>query len=159
MQYQWPPREQYAEPVPLPNGSPFVYGDGFNPNLRPSNGALRARDGCRPRYTASSPWETAVDSDGNALEDDESDRSSSSPEYYLSDYDDEDDEPLAYTSARVRRGSEGWEVRPAGIGNGYGGPTAAWNAEAEMDHIAQAHASAQYPWQRPGRYNVYTEDE
>jgi palmitoyltransferase len=147
----WPPREQHSEPVPLPVGSPFVYGDGFNPALRASNASRRAREGCNP-YTA--PWETAVDEDGNALEDG-SDDTSSSPEYYLSDYDDED-EPLAYTSARVRRGSEGWEVRPAGVGGASGG----WNAGvSQLDAFAQAHAEAQQPWQRPGRYNVYSESE
>lgn len=101
-------------------------------------------------------------SDGEIIEEDEeSDHTSSSPEFYLSDYDDEDDDkPLAYTSARVRRGSEGWEIRPAGFGGGGAG--AAWNAQAvlsEMDQVAQAHAAAQHPWQRPGRYNVYDDGE
>ncbi|BEI81673.1 hypothetical protein CcaverHIS002_0208330 [Cutaneotrichosporon cavernicola] len=151
VQYMWPPREQHSEPVPLPMGSPFVYGDGFNPALKASSGARRARDGCAT-YTA--PWETAVDEDGNAI-DDESDGTSSTPEFYLSDYDDED-EPLAYTSARVRRGSEGWEVRPASVG---GGGPAGWNAGvAQLDALAQAHTNAQYPWQRPGRYNVYSDE-
>lgn len=90
------------------------------------------------------PWETQLDSDGEVRDGNESEDSSSSPEPYLSDYDDEDDRPLAYSSSRVRRGSEGWEVRPAAAQD--------WAAQAAWDVEARSRVQ---PWEEPGRYNVY----
>lgn len=105
-----------------------MYGNGFNPALVPSSGAQRE------------------DSEGS-----DSEHSGSSPEPYLSDYD--DDIPLAYTSSRVRRGSEGWEVRPApGWATGMG------PRDGQMFAKDVEHFSAR-PWERPGRYKVYVPGE
>lgn len=113
---------------------PFVYGDGLNPALKPSSMAKRARDSC---YVPA--WDTRLDENGFAVEDNESVSSSSSPEPYHSDWDEEDERPLAYASSmRVRRGSEGWEVRPG---------TQSWTTEVpEWERPA---------WERPGRYRTY----
>jgi hypothetical protein len=60
------------------------------------------------------------------------DSGSSSPEPYMSDYDED----------RVRQGSEGWEVKPS---------VSPWNdplLNGGMDDLRR-------PWERDGRYNVY----
>lgn len=129
----WPPREPTWKPevVAPPRGSPFVYGDGFNPALRPSNARRRRQEG---------DTRDARDSGDES----DSEFSGSSPEPYMSDYD--DDMPLAYTSSRVRRGSEGWEVRPApGWATGELPPAPLWDPAV----------TAERPWETPGRYNVY----
>lgn len=134
-QYSWPPRDpsHYAKPAPVPD-SPWVYGDGLNPRLKPSSMARRARDSC---YVPA--WDTRLDENGYAVEDAGDTSSSSSPEPYHSDWDDEDDRPLAYASSRrVRRGSEGWEVGPGT--NGWSMDTPLWERPA---------------WEQPGRYRTY----
>lgn len=173
MQYSWPPRDptQYMPSAPMAD-SPWTYGGGFNPDLVPSSGALRARHATQRGYVP--PWETDLNSDGE--ERNGSITPSSSPEPYLSDYDEEmvsagcmgvrtPGAPMgmgmgvqgnggpgagdgaaatAYTTAtRVRRGSEGWEVRPV---PGWG------TLEDERRYV-------QRPWERPGRYNVYDPDD
>jgi hypothetical protein len=76
---------------------------------------------------------------------------SSSPERYLSDYDDEGEGPMnrgermaGPDSGRMRRGSEGWEVR-AGV--------AGWDLES---HSALEHRPV---WEREGRYNLYVPEQ
>lgn len=133
-QYSWPPRDPqyYQQPAPMP-AQPFVYGDGLNPALKPSSMAKRARDSC---YVPA--WDTRLDENGFAV-DDEDTSSSSSPEPYHSDWDEEDDRPLAYASSmRVRRGSEGWEVRPGQQG---------WSTEVPVWERPA--------WEQPGRYRTY----
>ncbi|KAL1411028.1 Palmitoyltransferase [Vanrija albida] len=159
VQYSWPPRDpiQYPNPPP-PSGNAFVYGNGFNPALRASNGASRERrqrnqqaQERRPYSHANpsnyvAPWETDA-------EDDSEPDSSSSPERYLSDYDDDDVPLRAYTSAtRVRRGSEGWEVRPAPGWSTGTTATAAALEDVERD-------AARPPWEQSGRYRTYVPEE
>jgi palmitoyltransferase len=131
VQYSWPPRDPQWQPELAhdPQGSPFIYGDGFNPALRPSNAGSRSRG-----FGAGAACLAVAEEEIGG-------RSSPEPEY---SEDDDDDLPLAYSSSRVRRGSEGWEVRPA---PGWAAP--------------QMFAPTPVrPWERPGRYNVYTpEDE
>lgn len=69
--------------------------------------------------------------------------SSSSPERYLSDYDEDDRGPLprGQRLERVRQGSEGWEVRPNPV----------WSQSARDD--LELGPSA--PWLDQGRYNYY----
>ncbi|KAK4687748.1 hypothetical protein P7C73_g2362, partial [Tremellales sp. Uapishka_1] len=134
-QYLWPPQDPTRLPNPAPidaSASPFVYGDGFNPRLRPSKSRNHARSG------DPSPWETELNSSGEERDND-SLRSSSSPEPYLSDYDDEDVGPM-----KVRRGSEGLEVRPT---------QHSWN-QLDCDDDFQGRIGAR-PWEENGRYNVY----
>ena len=136
-QYNWPPSDPSRLPNPAPpseSASAFVYGnEGFNPSLRPTNSSSsKTRLG-----GAKCNWDS----------DDENARSS--PEPYLSDYDDGDDDGwgLADQDAEVRRrlnahvreGSEGWEVRPASWG-------------AELDDVGRRMAR---PWEDDGRYQIY----
>jgi len=81
-----------------------------------------------------------------------SDKSGSSPERYLSDYDEDGNGILSYQDRQeeehrrmrgMRRGSEGWEVRPVEAG---------WNHEAKEGR-------GRHPWEEEGRYNVYEPDE
>ena len=82
-----------------------------------------------------------------------SERSGSSPEPYLSDYDDENWGPLERgermarpREMRVRQGSEGYEVRPMG----------AWSIVDAHDHDTRQ--GVDRPWEEEGRYNVYHPD-
>jgi palmitoyltransferase len=122
-------------PPPPPDASAFVYGgDSFNPALRPSNAAKR-----RQATAAADEGDGWVTSSSRG----------SSPEPYLSDYDDEgwgprsgqeeQEEQLRRLEGRVRRGSEGWEVRPE----------SAWNRPQEGG-MGPGPA-----WLEQGRYNVY----
>lgn len=146
-QYSWPPRDPTKDFAsrgqPQLDGDPFVYGgEGLNPALMKNHTRVRRR-----KYVP--PWENAVNSDDEVADATGSERSSSSPEPYLSDYD-SDDVPLAYhasQSMRVRRGSEGWEVRPA---PGWSEGSASWTHDVENGRAN--------PWERPGRYRVYDDD-
>jgi hypothetical protein len=78
-----------------------------------------------------------------------SEGSGSSPERYLSDYEDDTlegesrDEEERRRMRGVRRGSEGWEVRPARAG---------WNGwDGEVIERRRA-------WEEEGRYNIYDPD-
>ncbi|WVR05338.1 hypothetical protein IAU60_002352 [Kwoniella sp. DSM 27419] len=154
VQYSWPPQDpsRLPDPRPLPQGtSPFVYGnEGFNPALRPSNSAMRSRVG-HPGGSTLSSHDYQQDDAYSSGEDRTygsfgSGSGSSSPERYLSDYDDDNEGPMrpGERLPRVRRGSEGWEVRPAG--------GAAWD---QPDVEGRAAAPWDRPWEREGRYNVY----
>ncbi|KAI9637964.1 Palmitoyltransferase PFA4 [Dioszegia hungarica] len=118
VQYLWPPQDPTRLPNPPPSyatSSAFVYGnDGFNPSLRPSSGMVRSRHSDGPPIgEAGHEQDDQYSHEGT----NSSYSRSSSPEQYMSDYDD-DDEPLGvrrgeeYDPSRVRRGSEGFEVRP-----------------------------------------------
>lgn len=153
MQYSWPPADPTRLPNPDPprgNASAFVYGnEGFNPALRPSSAALRARSRDSSHPQPQQPGDTGWDGvDGTITEySEESDDASgsSSPERYLSDYDEHDEGPMgagermAGSHMRVRRGSEGYEIR-SGV--------AGWDVEA----------GNRPPWEREGRYNYYVPD-
>jgi len=145
VQYAWPPQDPSRLPDPPPppsNASPFVYGnDGFNPSLRPSNSALRARH--RHPHHSQEDEQGDVYSSGSDREKDSSPSRSSSPERYLSDYDEDDWGPMDRSErtgrTRVRQGSEGWEVRPV----------AGWGVEDDLE------GREGRPWEDEGRYNVY----
>lgn len=150
------------------SSSAFVYGnDGLNPALRPTNGSLRAREQRRLR-SREGDGQRHTQHEGHAGEGDDiyssgSERdadedlhpgsdfgSGSSPEPYMSDYDDENWGPLERgermprsREMRVRQGSEGYEVRPMGD----------WN-------IVDDHPMPRgdRPWEEEGRYNVYHPD-
>ncbi|KAK8869594.1 hypothetical protein IAR55_000161 [Kwoniella newhampshirensis] len=164
-QYSWPPQDPSRLPNPGPppaNVSPFVYGnEGFNPNLRPSNSAIRSRQG-----SASASGSAPRGEEGDYSSGEERDYGSigsgsrsSSPEPYLSDYDDGDEEhPPQHARSpapRVRRGSEGWEVRSGG----WGGPTMIMDVEEGHEYAGGGEFDAEghfrRPWEVAGRYNVY----
>nr|XP_019042469.1 palmitoyltransferase PFA4 [Kwoniella bestiolae CBS 10118]OCF21399.1 palmitoyltransferase PFA4 [Kwoniella bestiolae CBS 10118] len=157
VQYSWPPQDptRLPNPRPIPNGtSPFVYGnEGFNPNLRPSNSQIRSRsgasrtppnhtdhDGAMEGYSSTEEREYGSMSSGSR---------SSSPEIYLSDYDDHNEGPLLSGERlpRMRRGSEGWEVRPVTAGS--------W---ADLEG-GSAVGGQRRPWEDEGRYNYYVPGE
>ncbi|WRT67380.1 uncharacterized protein IL334_004351 [Kwoniella shivajii] len=166
VQYSWPPQDptRLPNPHPLPDGtSPFVYGnEGFNPNLRPSNSAIRSRSSRTPsdhnhNYDANHNDQYGNDGNGDEVYSSGEDRDygsdlsdsrsrSSSPEIYLSDYDDHNEGPLPSGERlpRVRRGSEGWEVRP--------GP-ATWAGGDDVEH------GSRRPWEDQGRYHYYVPGE
>ncbi len=121
--------------------SPFIYGnDGFNPSLRASNSEKREYSGGKvSRGNGVAPEWESDDENGSA-------RTGSSPERYLSDYDEEDLRPAdpeaemrRRMNARVRQGSEGWEVRPTEWGAGL------LDVESRMER----------PWEEEGRYRMY----
>ncbi|ORY29956.1 DHHC palmitoyltransferase-domain-containing protein [Naematelia encephala] len=141
VQYLWPPSDPTRltnPPPPDASASPFVYGvDSLNPHLRPSNSAMRA-DCSNPQ------WDSDSDSE----------RQSSSPEPYLSDYDDARWGPgpgpgpastqrITGRRTHVRQGSEGLEVRSVPAWDSAG-----WNEDVEGRLGAR-------PWEEDGRYNVY----
>ncbi|TYJ58112.1 hypothetical protein B9479_001208 [Cryptococcus floricola] len=184
-QYFWPPQDpsRYPNPPPRPStASPFTYGDGFNPNLRPSN-ALRSRAARDHEHSLdpNDPNHTFEEGEGEEAyssgedRDNDSIRTSSSPEPYLSDYDEYNEGPLApgERMTRVRRGSEGWEVMPvrggwyAGGGPGVGHEEEeqgrwqeqeqrVWDDQAGEDGESWEGArGSQRPWEDRGRYNIY----
>jgi len=141
----WPPKdpETYGHSVGprLSGKSPFTYGNGFNPSLQPSNGQLRSR--LHPtteeedRMTSSTP----------------SRESFSSNEYLLNDDRNHEVDELGVPNGnvRVRRGSEGWEVRPTNM---------------DREEIVQRYLASRGleedsprpiidPTQKPGRYRLY----
>jgi len=144
VQYDWPPQDPSRLPNPrrpAASTSAFVYGNnGFNPNLKPSSTRNRRN---RPEEQneegdAAKEWE----SDGGRS----SQHTGSSPEQYLSDYDDgewsegdKEAEIRRRMKPRVRQGSEGWEVRPG-----------QWEIE-QQDPPRQSGR----PWEDTGRYQVY----
>ena len=139
VQYDWPPQDPSRLPNPPPPNATalaFVYGnDGFNPALRPSSSVMRAR------HPPNNGGKMA-----HELESSEDEGASSSPERYLSDYDDEGWGPADYEAeqrrrgSRVRRGSEGWEVQAA----------PSWGAG--LDDVERRMVR---PWEDPGRYQMY----
>lgn len=144
VQYAWPPVDptRLPNPAPIPAGaSPFIYGgNSFNPSLRPSNAAKRRQASNGSREDNMEMTHLNHRDDGWVTP---SSRGSS-PEPYLSDYDDDNygprtsqevqEEKLRRLEGRVRRGSEGYEVRPE---------IAAWNRQPGPT------------WAEQGRYNVY----
>ena len=161
------PEPRYA------SSSAFVYGnDGLNPALRPTNGSLRAREQHRTRDDHNTPPEGQEEGDiySSGSERDADDDlhpgsdmgSGSSPEPYLSDYDDENWGPLERgermprprpREMRVRQGSEGYEVRPMGD----------WNIVDDHDldldpQRQQRRPEDTRPWEEEGRYNIYHPD-
>jgi hypothetical protein len=132
-QYAWPPQDPTRLTNPGPeyynqSGSAFVYGnESFNPALKPTNSSLRSRD--HQRHHQNQHQEGEVYSSGSERdnEDDLGEGSvsvseSSSPEPYLSDYDQDNYGPVPPGERmprynRVREGSEGYEVRPMGSWN------------------------------------------
>lgn len=168
-QYAWPPHDPTRLPDVIrdPSASPFVYGDGFNPALRPTS-SLRSREKRSERRQTGEKADleaegyTGAYSSGSERENGSSVRSSSSPEPYLSDYDEEGwgpEERGRYSHevdrmrprARVREGSEGLEVRAVG----------GWGDVGDMDNgdDDDLEGRAGRPWEDRGRYNVYVPHE
>lgn len=130
-QHMWPPRDPDMDrpmrPSPNPTDNPFTYGNSFNPALQPSNSSLRSRSRAEhgekrlvsPAH--STDHHERTDNDIYSSGEDRDDYKSS-PEPYLSDFDDSEDEPLQRGDdyahgVRVRRGSEGYEVAAVGSWN------------------------------------------
>ena len=113
-----------------------MYGnDGFNPSLRPSRSTAIGRS-----------TEAELAAEGESDGENGSVHTSSSPERYLSDYDDEawgpaesDAEMRRQISTRVRQGSEGWEVRSSDWG-------------VDMNDVERRSGR---PWEDTGRYQIY----
>ncbi|KAH7886071.1 DHHC palmitoyltransferase-domain-containing protein [Phlebopus sp. FC_14] len=106
-QHSWPPRDptlQDQQPFQLPD-SPWTYGnDDINPNLRPSNAHLRTSNGLtynRVYASALPPYHPDFERDFDAPS------ARSHPPDFSEEY-----PGRGYGSVRVRRGSEGYEVRP-----------------------------------------------
>ena len=142
VQYQWPPQDPSRlpnPPPPVPSASAFVYGNnGFNPALKPSNAN---------KLNQSRNVDVALENTSDIAEG-ASDHTGSSPERYLSDYDDDDEvvgpaereaEMRRRMNTRVRRGGEGWEVR-----------TGNWGVDLEDLEIRSGK-----PWDEEGRYRLY----
>ncbi|EST07600.2 Zinc finger, DHHC-type, palmitoyltransferase [Kalmanozyma brasiliensis GHG001] len=174
-QYRWPPKdptkttyapELFSAPPGASSSSPFTYGSGFNPNLRPSNAGLRYRGAA---YAHEEREEQSANEEGEGDEESDSDddvvayptgpRMMAEPDadqlaaldgfdadYYGVDAhdrpyaygngfhdnedafqygvveeeeeddeeDDEEDAKVGGARVLVRRGSEGYEVRPRG---------------------------------------------
>lgn len=127
----WPPRDPDRDrpmrPLPNPLDNPFTYGTSFNPALAPSNASIRSRihaaqTADRPNRETQDPVDAdeQIDHEGYSSGEERHDSfGGSSPERYLSDMDDSDGGPYSGAEnddrrARVRRGSEGYEVVPMG---------------------------------------------
>ncbi|WWC89794.1 uncharacterized protein L201_004720 [Kwoniella dendrophila CBS 6074] len=169
VQYSWPPQDpgRLPNPRPIPNGaSAFVYGnDGFNPNLRPSNSKIRSRSSNKSYRTTNEGDEVYSSGEdrynGSDLSSGSNSRSSS-PEIYLSDYDDNNEGPLGSGQRlpRMRRGSEGWEVRPAAGSWAGHMRDVEGGEEGERDPLMETLPyQSRRPWEDQGRYNYYIPDE
>ena len=179
VQYFWPP----PDPSKLPNprrphsssASAFVYGrESLNPSLRPSNAISRRRRGDPAdkelRQLDGADVEGGEDGWEDSASEFHTDSRGSTPERYLSDDDDEglgprsaeedEEERLRRLEGRMRRGSEGWEVRPA---------LASWNRVPQNSDPSQPlqppletyfgpHSGPGPVWLEQGRYNVYEPD-
>ncbi|EIW70199.1 hypothetical protein TREMEDRAFT_29571, partial [Tremella mesenterica DSM 1558] len=153
-QYVWPPQDptRYRDPNPrMMEGSPFVYGEEtLNPALRynqPDNFHRTHHDGSNLHLhgTHDQPvnGDESYQYDPQDVDNHSSQSQSSSPEPYLSDYDEHNEGPLVpgeRETSRIRRGSEGWEVRPMGV----------WQGEV---------GRMKMPWLEEGRYNVYVPND
>ncbi|OCF36404.1 palmitoyltransferase PFA4 [Kwoniella heveanensis BCC8398] len=174
VQYSWPPQDpsRLPNPRPLPSGaSAFVYGnEGFNPALRPSNSAMRSRHSHTPPAEAHGfELEQSNGHDHGAGYSSGEDRdygstysrsTTSSPEIYLSDYDEDGEGPMGAGERlpRVRRGSEGWEVRPKRPPWDTSPEIANYpNVDVEGGHVEQGQGGwrRDRPWEEEGRYNYY----
>jgi palmitoyltransferase ZDHHC6 len=116
----WPPQDPYKQPGytgPAHDFSkdttPWTYGNGVNPNLQPSNTYRRAQiSGGRSNVP---PYHPAYQPGGSETDDELQTTSTPSRHSYSDEYDhpfqEEDDERVQWSNPRVRRGSEGFEVR------------------------------------------------
>jgi hypothetical protein len=162
--YREPTRAHVAPDRVRNGGEAFTYGgSGLNPDLTPTNAKSHAALGVEREGPQSSGDER--DRDGS----EEEGSRSSSPEFYLSDMDD-DDVPLGArrgggmgSRVRVRQGSEGYEVAPRqpwtmGIDGtrrldgdaGLNDRPPPWYTEEEAGQLRK-----RMPWEEQGRYNVY----
>ncbi|KIO26982.1 hypothetical protein M407DRAFT_14980 [Tulasnella calospora MUT 4182] len=116
----WPPKDptQYNENIGprFAGDSPFTYGNNFNPHLEASNTQLRSRHQASRRAA-----EAEYENDDRLSTSTPSRESFSSNEYPdhhpgpgdgYTDGEGEDEPDVVNGSVRLRRGSEGWEVRP-----------------------------------------------
>jgi hypothetical protein len=126
-QHAWPPRDPDRDgpirPLPDPTSNPFTYGESFNPALTPSNAVLRSRSRqpASPNSTDTGLHHSVNEHDigkEHYSSGEERDRcgEESSSDRYLSGTDDSADESFSggegsAGGVRLRRGSEGYEVR------------------------------------------------
>jgi len=129
---RWPPRDpalEHQNPFKLPD-SPWTYENGdFNPGLRPSNTRARPideRSSTRAYTSALPPYHPDFDHDDHPFQS-HSTEGGTDPEE-------------EYQGLRVRRGSEGYEVRPIS------------REEMLREHI-------QSEVKRTGRYQVYQPED
>lgn len=116
----WPPQDPYKQASYTgpahdfnKDTTPWTYGNGVNPNLQPSNAYRRNQiTGGRSNVP---PYHPAYQPSGPESEDERQTTSTPSRHSYSDEYDhpfdDEDDERAEWGNLRVRRGSEGFEVR------------------------------------------------
>ncbi|KAG9119752.1 Palmitoyltransferase [Ceratobasidium sp. 392] len=115
VQYVWPPKEpgiyrdrSLAAASALQNrlqGSPWTYGnDGPNPALR-----ARSQNNYPPYHPSYQPSQNDSNDPDRQFDHEYDDSTNSSPSRASSDY---DVDQSSGRDVRVRRGSEGWEVRP-----------------------------------------------
>ncbi|GHJ84634.1 hypothetical protein NliqN6_1036 [Naganishia liquefaciens] len=124
-QHAWPPRDPDRDrpirTLPAPGSNPFTYGESFNPALTPSNAVLRSR---RPRSSNGGGLNLDHTLDGenhdgehysSGEERDHCEQDTSSDRYPSSIESDQEnaifDEEDHNRQVRLRRGSEGYEVR------------------------------------------------
>ncbi|KAG8986071.1 Palmitoyltransferase [Tulasnella sp. 427] len=157
----WPPKDpaQYNERIGprFMGDSPFTYGNGFNPNLEASNSQLRSR------HRTSRRAAEAEDEDNERLSTSTPSRESFSSNEYpnhstnqgdgYTDGEEDDDNALISGSVRVRRGSEGWEVRPLNKEEIIARYVATRRLEDES--VQPLRDPPSDPIQQPGRYNRY----
>lgn len=149
-QHAWPPRDPDRDgpirPLPDPTSNPFTYGESFNPALTPSNAVLRSRS---RQPTSANSTDTGLHHSVNGLDFREEHYSSgeerdrcdeeSSSDRYLSGTDDSADESFSGRAGnphvRLRRGSEGYEVRAMTSWN--------WMDQLEQPYEVGAEATGQ----------------
>jgi len=127
--------------------NPFTYGNGLNPALRPG-GQLRSRK--YPKALDQQPGTVPVEED-RMTSSTPSRQSFSSNEYPDVQYEEEMGE--VHGDVRVRRGSEGWEVRPMSKEDIVRKYLASRGLEDDSPPPNGFHT--QDVTQQPGRYNRY----
>ncbi|EPQ28894.1 uncharacterized protein PFL1_03695 [Pseudozyma flocculosa PF-1] len=119
-------------------GSPWTYGNGFNPSLVPSNSALRYRGASSVQVSSRYPGEA----DEGEGEDEESSISSGSD-----DDDDDDDDAVGYRRRAAAGGRGGWSQ-----------DLASWHDDDDDEEgeevVGGQGAGGRGQEQRQGRYNV-----
>ena len=189
-QYSWPPKDPLREgretrKARLPGSDPFTYGNNtFNPALKPGNSAtLRAAHTVRAHPPWHPDFDKRDDDDGEQEEDaaqaagvDTGETCippgmvSAAPDFRAQDdgehssscSEDEEDE-RTMTRSRVRRGSEGYEVRPKRFDVAYAAQELhdAWSSGDDSD--VEGDDERQWDWQRQRdeeeRLRVMLEDE
>lgn len=157
----WPPKDptQYNENIGprFAGDSPFTYGNNFNPHLEASNTQLRSRHQASRRAA-----EAEYENDDRLSTSTPSRESFSSNEYPdhhpgpgdgYTDGEGEDEPDVVNGSVRLRRGSEGWEVRPLSKEEIVSRYIATRGLEDPV--LPSQNPPSLDPIQQPGRYKRY----